>query len=129
MKLNRERIGALIAFLILLLGLKEVVLGFVSPVKGIQRPDIKFPMSRREILYRKPRTFTEEGEPSRNPFSFSEGWQRVDSAPAAFPLLPPPPRLLPSMGDGPTALEAGFLYQDRPPAEVAAEAGGEEEGK
>ena len=125
MKLNREKIAALIAFLILLLGLKEVVMGFVSPVKGIQRPDTRFPVKKPEILYRKPRTFTEEGEASRNPFSFSEGWQRMDSVSAAFPLLPPPPRLLPAMGEGPTALEAGLLYQDRPPAEAA----GEEEEK
>ena len=53
------------------------------------------------------------------------GWQRMDSVSAAFPLLPPPPRLLPAMGEGPTALEAGLLYQDRPPAEAA----GEEEEK
>lgn len=122
MKLNREKITALLALLILALGLAGVVQGFMNPVRGIEVPDITLAKSSREVIPRKHRVFTDEGEASRNPFSFSEGWQRMETTPLAPPIVPPVPRPVPLLWPGPSAVEAGFLWQDRPPAEVTGEA-------
>jgi hypothetical protein len=119
MRLNREKIAALLALAVLALGLKGVVLGFLSPTRGVRVPEVSIPKRVREVLPRKPRKFTEESDVARNPFSFSEGWQPMEPPPLPPPPLPPVPRVLPALGLGPSALEAGFLYQDRPPAEAA----------
>jgi len=121
MKLKREKIAALLALAVLALGLKGVVLGFLSPTRGVRKPDVTIQKRTREVLPRKYRTFTEEGDSPRNPFSFSEGWQPMEPPPMTPPPLPPVPRVLPALGLGPSAVEAGFLYQDRPPAEAAPE--------
>ena len=117
-KLNREKMAALLALLILLLGLWVVVPGFVSPVKSISVPDTTLARSSREVVPKKYRLFTEEGEAARNPFSFSEGWQRMETTPMATPPVPSVPRPVPLLWPGPPAVEAGFLWQDRPPPEI-----------
>jgi hypothetical protein len=127
MKLNREKIAALLALAVLALGMKGVVLGFLSPTRGVRTPDVSIPKRVRDVLPRKYRTFTEEGELPRNPFAFSEGWQPMEPPPLPPPPLPPVPRVLPALGLGPSAVEAGFLYQDRPPPEAQPEK--EEEAK
>jgi hypothetical protein len=118
-KFNRERVTAFLALLLLVLGIYEVARGVVNPAKGIAVPDTTLTRSSREVIPRRYRTFVEEGEPSRNPFSFSEGWQRMETAPMAHPVLPPVPRPVPLLGPGPSALDAGFVWQDRPPPEIA----------
>jgi hypothetical protein len=130
-KFNREKIAAVLALLILVLGLKEAIFGLASPTGGLRVPDISIPRRAREVLPRKYRTFTEEGALSRNPFSFSEGWQRMEAPPLPAPPVPGPSLVLPSLGGGATALEAGFLYEDRRPPEAALAAaanGGDEAG-
>ena len=122
MKLNREKVTALLALLILVLGLWGVVGGFVNPVRGVEVPDVTLARSSREVIPKKYRVFTEEGDASRNPFSFSEGWQRMETTPMAAPIVPPVPRPVPLLWPGPSAVEAGFRWQDRPPAEILGDA-------
>jgi len=117
-KLNRERITTLLALLLVLAGLKSVVIGFVTPARGIRVPDVTITRSSREVIPRRYRTFTAETEISRNPFSFSEGWQSMETMPLALPSLPPAPHPVPFLGAGPTPSEWGFVYQDRPPEEI-----------
>jgi hypothetical protein len=118
MKVNREKIAALLALLVLAIGMKEVGLGILSPTRGIEVQDPTIPRSAREVLPRKYRTFGEEGEPGRNPFSFSEGWQRLDAIPMEPPPLPPLPRLIPLLSLSPSPLEAGFLSAASLPKEI-----------
>lgn len=125
MKFNRERITALLALALLAMGVSRIVMGFASRPPGSRVPEVTLPASARTVVAKRYRTFTDEGEPARNPFSFSEGWQRMESAPMPPPPLPSPPRLLPAPALGPTALDAGFIWQDRPPP--AAKAPGKEE--
>ena len=122
MRLNREKIAAFLAAAILVIGLIDVVLGFMSPSRGLSVPDITIPRSAREVISRNYRRFPEEGqaveeEPSRNPFSFSEGWQVMELMPMASPPLGPAARPIPFLGGGTSPAEAGFMYQDQPPAE------------
>jgi hypothetical protein len=124
MRLNREKMAAFGAFLILVLGLWTVIPGIANPTSGIRVPDTTLARSSREIVPRKYRTFTEESDAARNPFSFSEGWERMETTPMAHPPIPPLPRPVPLLWPGPSALEAGVLWQDRPP-EHAAEKEGE----
>jgi hypothetical protein len=120
MKFNREKIAALLALLILAVGMKEVVLGVLSPTRGIEVQDPTIPRSAREVLPRKYRTFTEEGDPGRNPFSFSEGWERLDRAPMEAPPLPTLPRPLALLGASPPPSLVGFIEVSALPAEPAA---------
>ena len=118
MKLNREKVTALLALLLVVAGLKSVVIGFVTPARGIRVPDVTITRSSREVIPRKYRTFTAETEMSRNPFSFSEGWQSMETMHIPLPLLPPAPHPVPFLGAGPLPSEWGFVYQDRPPEEI-----------
>jgi hypothetical protein len=122
MKPNREKVTALLAALVLTLGLWSVVMGFMAPSRGLDLPEITIPKTSREVLSRRYRRFPEEGraveDPGRNPFSFSEGWQSMETTPLLPPPIPEAPRPLPFLGGGDAPLEGGFLYQDRAPAEL-----------
>lgn len=117
MRLNREKIALLLAIIIFLAGLWAVIGGILSPVQNIVVPEARVSESTRKILAKKYRTFTDPSEASRNPFSFSEGWQRMESTPMAFPPIPGAARPTPLLWPGATAKEAGLLWQDRPPVE------------
>ena len=116
MKLNREKGAALLALALTILGLKGVVEGFVAPTRSVRVPDVTLTRRSREVLPRAYRTYTAEGDPERNPFSFSVGWRRTDVEPMIPPPLPDVPRIYPSIGAGAASAEAGFIYADRPPA-------------
>jgi hypothetical protein len=122
MKLNREKTVAGLALVLFGLGMTEVARGFITPVRGIAVPDTTIPRSTRDNLPRPYRVYTEEGEPSRNPFSFSEGWQRMESTPLALPPLPAAPRPLPLLSPGASAIEARLPWTDKLPS-VAREDG------
>jgi hypothetical protein len=113
MKLNREKIAALLALVLVVLGLKGVVEGFIAPTRSVRVPDVTLTRRSREVLPRSYRTFTADAESGRNPFSFSEGWRRTDAEPLAPPPLPGVPRILPSLAAGAGPGEAGFIYADR----------------
>ena len=113
MKLNREKGAALLALAIVILGFKGVVEGFIAPTRSVRVPDVTLTRRSREVLPRSYRTYTADGEPGRNPFSFSEGWGRTDAEPMTPPPLPEVPRVYPSVGAGAASVEAGFIYADR----------------
>ncbi len=126
MKFNREKMTALLALAIFLLGVASVVRGFVSPIQSIAVPEARVSEATRKILPKKYRTYTEESESTRNPFAFSEGWQRMETTPLALPPVPPAPRPVPLLWPGATAFDAGLLWQDKPPVDAGdkAEGGG-----
>jgi len=121
--LNREKLTAILSLLLLAWGIYDFAGALITPVRGIRVPDTTLPKSSRAVVFRPYRTFSDEGEPARNPFSFSEGWQRMETVPMALPPLPAAPGPVPLPGAGPTGPEAGFLYVDRPPVESAEEGG------
>ena len=112
MKWNREVVTCLAALLVSVLGLWGVIQGLVTT--QIRVPKVTLTRSSREVIPRQYRSFTEESEPGRNPFSFSEGWEEMEPSPMDLPPVPPAPRLLPLLGSGATVLEAGFLYEEIP---------------
>jgi len=122
MRINREKGAALLAGVIFLGYSWIVVGGFSSPVQSVSVPEVRVTESTRKVLYKKYRTFTEETDTSRNPFSFSEGWQRMETTPMALPPMPAPPRPAPLLWPGATAAEAGLPWLDRPPADTGEKA-------
>lgn len=115
MRLHKEKIAALLALLVFLVGTKSVLMGSGPTGRKIRVPDTTIPRSTVEVIPRKYRTFRDDTELPRNPFSFSEGWQGLETIPMDLPPLGPAPRPIPSLGRGPTSAEAGFLYMDRLP--------------
>lgn len=116
MKWNREKVTALLALLLGIGGVVSIGQSVVARSRQHELPDITLTTVARTVVARKHRTFVEEGSPSREPFSFSEGWARLESIPIA---LPPPPAascLVPLLGAGPGPLESGFIFQDPPTA-------------
>lgn len=120
MRINREKIATLLALLILLVGLWSVVRGFTSPVRAVEVPEATVTESTRKVLYKSYRVFADETEAMRNPFSFSEGWQRMETTPMALPPLPVAPRPASLLWPGATAAEAGLPWMDLPPADISA---------
>jgi hypothetical protein len=118
MKINREKVMALLALLLTVLGLSEAARSFIAPTRGIEVVPYIIRRGGREILRRSYRRFSEDGEPGRNPFSFSEGWERLDSIPMGPPPVPAGARLVPLLSFGPSPLDAGFIFErPAPPAE------------
>ncbi len=124
MRINREKTAALLALLVLLAGLWSVVRGLASPVQAVDIPDATVTESTRKVLYKKYRMFTDESEATRNPFSFSEGWQRMETTPMVLPPLPLAPRPASLLWPGATAAEAGLPWLDLPPADTGAKTEG-----
>jgi len=118
MKLNREKAVTFLAGLILVLAVWEILRWDKGQVGGAL-PDITLPSYSRELIPRKYGTFREGTEPGRNPFSFSEGWQGMETVSMAPPPLPPAARPSPFLGSGASPEDVGFLYQEQPiPPEV-----------
>ena len=76
MKWNREVVAFFVALLVFVLGLWGVIQGLVAT--QIRVPNVTLRSSSREVIPRQYRSFTLESEPGRNPFSFSEGWERME---------------------------------------------------
>jgi hypothetical protein len=101
MKLNREKIVAAFALVLLLSGSYKVLLGIITPAEGVKKPDITIPETRREIAKPVYRRFSSPEPPSRNPFSFAEGWRPLERLPLRPPPYPAMAQLLPLLGNSP----------------------------
>ena len=126
MKLNREKVAAFVAGLLLAAAAADVVLTGESPGRDA-RVEVSLPTYSRELIPRRHRSFTADaadaGGAGRNPFSFSEGWQALEAARLPPPPVPPMERVAPTPGAGADSAQAGFLYLGAPPAEIPAEGG------
>ena len=118
MAFNREKIVFGLALLIFIGGLYYVTIGIITPGPAIHVPDVDLPRSHRELGKPEYRRFTSDEVPRRNPFSFSEGWTRLDTLPLAAPPLPAPGRIFPVLGDPAGSEAPGFIYVEKPPREV-----------
>lgn len=121
MRINREKCAAFLAGIIFLLGIWGIAAAMTEPAAQVTVPEIKIPESTRKILPKKRRLFTEEVEPGRNPFAFSEGWQRMETTPMTPPGLGATPRPGVLLWPGATASEAGLIWLDHAPAGNPAE--------
>lgn len=119
MRLNREKVVTILAAVIFLAGLYQVVVGIVTPRPDIRVPDVSLDESHREIGAPRYRRFTADKPPSRNPFSFSEGWRRLDSLPLDAPPVPAMGWLLPLPARLPQPTEGGFRYLEKPPVDAS----------
>lgn len=116
MQLNREKSAALLAAGILVLALWDVLAGLMAPGPDLT-VDITLPAHSRDLIPQEFRSFTEVRTVPRNPFSFAEGWQSMETVPLPVPPLPPTARVIPLLGSDAPPEDVGFLYQDKPPAE------------
>ncbi len=114
MRLNREKAALLLAVLIAVVGIREVVLAVVAPTGPILLVDPVLPPSRHGVLVRHFRQFKSAEEVSRNPFTFSEGWQSIDILPMDVPPLGAPPRPIPGLSSAPVADMPGTTFVERP---------------
>lgn len=128
MNLNREKIAAALALVLLIAGLYRVTVGVITPRPDIRVPDTRLPEQRREIAAPRFPYSKREEVVARDPFSFSEGWRRLDRLPLAPPPVPAPALVLPRIGrgDGGAGGAAGLVYTESVPA--AAPAAGDEAG-
>ena len=111
MRPNREKLLALVALAVLVLGMIPIVTGVISPTRGIQVVPFSLPRTGREILPRRHRRFAEESEMLRDPFAYSEGWERLTAVPLDAPPLSRAPRPLPSLSFGAPTERAGFSFE------------------
>lgn len=116
MRVNREKIAAAIALLLLVAGTYRMVLGVVAPGPGIQVPDVSLPTSSREVARPEVRRFEPKKAAERNPFSFSEGWRRLDTVPLDPPPLPAASRLVPRPERLSRVEGSGFIWIEERPA-------------
>lgn len=116
MRVNRERLIAILAALVLLAGIWSASAAFLRPRPDIQVPDVTLRETRPAIPRPHFGRYESETVPTRNPFRFTEGWTRLD----ALPLAPPPvtdrARLVPLLriapGDG--SDEPSFAFVEPP---------------
>ena len=125
MKLNREQLAAVLAALIVIAGAREIVLGVLAPTGRVLPADPEISRGRREVVPRRFRGFTADGDVTRNPFVFSEGWQTLDVLPMDVPPLPPAPRPVPRPLLGAPQLDARVLFAEGRAVEAAPAARGE----
>lgn len=131
MNFNREKVAAALALLVLVAGIYQVAVGLVTPRPDIQVPDTRLPAQRREVAPPRFPYFKPERVASRNPFSFSEGWRRLETLPLDAPPVPGPAHVVPLVG--PRAgrdLEdsgAAFLHLESRPRQGPGSGGLEEE--
>ena len=117
-KPNREKAAAFVAGLFLVLAVWEAFRSPAGPSSTAPQ-DFAVPTSSRELIPRRHRVFKESADPGRNPFTFSEGWQSLETSPMAPPPLPPAARPIPSLGSGAGFEDVGFLFESAikaPPA-------------
>ncbi len=113
MKLNREVCALILALAILAIGLREIVPGFFAPAGSVQLVDASIPKARRDVVPRSIRSHVRDVELARDPFTFSEGWQRLDALPLDPPPLPPAPRPLPLFYGAERASERHVEFAER----------------
>ncbi len=112
MKLNREQLSTVLAVLILIVGAREILLGVLAPTGTVLPVDPEISRSRREVVPRMYRKFT-AGNPARDPFVFSEGWQPLTVLPMTVPPLPPAPYPVPRPLQGAPELDAGVRFVEK----------------
>lgn len=117
MSLNREKATFAIAVLVFLAGAYGVVVSFVSPAHQVRIPNIELPRGERELFAPQFRRFAAAEVSERNPFSFSEGWQPLDTISLPKPPLPIRVRVLPGLSASVAAEDGGLLFESKPPVE------------
>ena len=117
MSFNREKVAFAIAVLVFMGGVYSVVVSFVSPAQQVRIPKVELPRGERELFAPEYRRYVAVEGSERSPFSFSEGWQPLDSVPLPGPPLPRRVRVLPLLSASVPAEEGGLLFESKPPAE------------
>ena len=110
MRLNQERLVALIALVLCVVLGRDFVIGVLSPPGHVTSVDTALPSGQRQVVARKYRTFDGESVLTRDPYTFDEGWQPVEVPPLSAPPLPPPQRLiLPPTGSAASDSEVEYF--------------------
>ena len=120
MNLNREKLAFAASLLLFVGGIYGVVVAFVSPAREVRIPTTDLPKVQPEFFAPKFRSYAldESGGATRNPFSFSEGWQRLDSMPLDTPPVSNRIRVLPLLAASAPAADGGLLYEIKVPRET-----------
>ena len=116
MRIHREQIAACLALILVAFAARDLIGGFISPARGLEPQPYSVRDGGRDILRRKYRRYEAESETGRNPFSFSEGWERLEVLPIDPPSVPIGTRPVPFTSFGPSILEAGVIFENAAPA-------------
>ncbi|MBI4585240.1 MAG: hypothetical protein HY717_14600 [Planctomycetes bacterium] len=126
MKINREKIAALLAFLVMLFSISALVSSQIGLVRRHKEIPTKLNASPQSVMEVEPRLHLEDSGGSRNPFHFSTEWQPLTPEPLELPALEMERRPRVFFGwPADRTVGASIPYQTAIPQEKAAEEGEE----